>query len=258
MKNKLFILLTIAVSLTAGFLLLTKFSLAYDADNIQGFLTSTKGGTGLTVTDIFTVIGKLISGLIALVGAFFVALIIYAGITWLTSTGDSSKIEKAKKTMTYAVIGVIVILVAYNITTFVVATIKSAPAGTLFAPPSTSGGPPSGTPPTCTGQQAANSTFTCTEVANCCTKPAYWGIGTSNPIGGNTCGDNALCKESEHQTCYERAGTFTDCAAHEMCCQIYKDECATCSILNCGRSSCMPDKCHETIGANGLPACVKN
>lgn len=257
MKNKFFSLGIITTAFIAGFFLLANFTLAYDTSNIQGFLESTRGGTGLTISSIFSVIGKLISGLVALVGAFFVALIIYGGITWLTSTGDSGKIEKAKKTITYAVIGVIVVLSAWNLTTFVITTIQSAPSGMLTAPPSSGGTGTGGTSPTCAGLTAANSTFACKPIADCCTKQAYLGLGTTDFGSSSTCGDTAYCKEADHQTCYERTGTFSDCTdPATVCCQKITDQCAACSITNCGGSGC-PD-CHRTIGANGLPICTAN
>lgn len=53
-------------------------------------------------------------------GALAVAMIIYAGIQYVTSAGNSTKVESAKNTITYSVIGLIVILLATVITNFVV------------------------------------------------------------------------------------------------------------------------------------------
>jgi hypothetical protein len=46
-------------------------------------------------------------------------VIIFGGIRYVTSTGDSSRVKAAKDTVTYAVIGLIVALLAYAIVNFV-------------------------------------------------------------------------------------------------------------------------------------------
>lgn len=52
-------------------------------------------------------------------GAIAVVLIVYAGFMFVTSAGDSSKVTKAKNTITAAVIGLIIIMLAFVITRFV-------------------------------------------------------------------------------------------------------------------------------------------
>lgn len=57
--------------------------------------------------------------LLFVLGAISVVMIIYAGITYTTSAGDSKGVEKAKGTITYAVIGLVVALLAGAIVNFV-------------------------------------------------------------------------------------------------------------------------------------------
>jgi hypothetical protein len=54
---------------------------------------------------------------VALFFSGFVALflIIYAGILFITSGGDKAKIEQARKTITYTIIGLIIIIFAWAI-----------------------------------------------------------------------------------------------------------------------------------------------
>jgi amino acid transporter len=58
-------------------------------------------------------------GILALLAVVFV---IYGGFMWLTSSGDESRIESAKKTISAAVIGLIVVLLAWAIVIFVAGT----------------------------------------------------------------------------------------------------------------------------------------
>lgn len=78
--------------------------LAYDAPAVK-----IKDPNTTSVADI---IGKVIDWVLLLVGAITVLFIIYAGIMYVTSSGNKDQIEKAKQTLTYAVIGLIVIILA--------------------------------------------------------------------------------------------------------------------------------------------------
>ena len=70
-----------------------------------------------TVTDIV----KFVVGLI---GAIAVIVIIWAGWTYVTSAGASDKVMLAKRTILYAVIGLVVTIMAGTIVAFVVNTFK--------------------------------------------------------------------------------------------------------------------------------------
>lgn len=54
-----------------------------------------------------------------LAGAIAVIVIIVAGLMYNTAAGDSGKIAKAKNLLTYAIIGLVIVLCAYAITAFV-------------------------------------------------------------------------------------------------------------------------------------------
>lgn len=56
----------------------------------------------------------------ALIGAFAVIYIIYAGIHFITSQGDPAGIAKARQSIIYAVIGLIVAVSAELIVTFAI------------------------------------------------------------------------------------------------------------------------------------------
>ncbi|MEK7538198.1 MAG: hypothetical protein AAB619_04480, partial [Patescibacteria group bacterium] len=51
-----------------------------------------------------------------------VTMIIYGGFTWLTAAGNEENVEKAKRIISAAVIGLIVILLAWAIVIFVART----------------------------------------------------------------------------------------------------------------------------------------
>ena len=68
-------------------------------------------------------IGSVVGIGLSLLGVFFLMLIIYAGYTWMLARGNAPEVEKAKSTIINAVIGLVIVLVAYTLTTFI---------GTLF------------------------------------------------------------------------------------------------------------------------------
>lgn len=65
---------------------------------------------------------KVVSFLLFFVGIASVIMIIYGGIQYTTSAGDSGKVTSAKNTILYAIVGLIVSILAYAIVNFVTTT----------------------------------------------------------------------------------------------------------------------------------------
>lgn len=53
-------------------------------------------------------------------GIIAVIVIISAGLMYTTSSGDSSRVAKAKNLLTYSIVGLIIVLSAFVITNFVI------------------------------------------------------------------------------------------------------------------------------------------
>ena len=66
-----------------------------------------------------TVASNLISTIIAIVGIIAVIGIIIGGVQYATSAGDASKTKKAKNTILYSIIGLVVALLSWAIVNFV-------------------------------------------------------------------------------------------------------------------------------------------
>ncbi|MCL2085890.1 pilin, partial [Candidatus Saccharibacteria bacterium] len=62
---------------------------------------------------------NIISVVIFIVGALCVIMLVWGGIQYILSAGDSGKVTSAKNTILYAVIGLIVCIVAYAVVQFV-------------------------------------------------------------------------------------------------------------------------------------------
>lgn len=71
-------------------------------------------------------IGGIIRYILSLVGAVFMAYLIYAGWLWLIAAGNEEKLTKAKTIIRGTIIGLIIVLAAYLITTTVINRVISA------------------------------------------------------------------------------------------------------------------------------------
>jgi hypothetical protein len=78
-----------------------------------------------TETTLPEMVGSIIRQILTLLGIILVVLIIYAGWLWMSAGGNTDQIDKAKKIIINAVIGLIIIFAAYAITDFVLGAIFS-------------------------------------------------------------------------------------------------------------------------------------
>lgn len=67
-----------------------------------------------------SLIGTIVNVLLFILGAISVVIIIIGGIMYATSAGDAGQVTKAKNTIFYAVIGLVVAFLAFAIVQFVV------------------------------------------------------------------------------------------------------------------------------------------
>ena len=77
------------------------------------------GGTGGS-KDIGPIIKDIVNALLFILAAVAVIMIVIGGIRYTISQGDSSAVTSAKNTILYAVIGLVVAILAYAIVNFVV------------------------------------------------------------------------------------------------------------------------------------------
>lgn len=65
-------------------------------------------------------ITNIINAVIAALGIVAVVVIVLGGVQYMTSTGDSTKVKKAKDTILYGIVGLIICVLAYAIVNFVI------------------------------------------------------------------------------------------------------------------------------------------
>lgn len=85
--------------------------------------------TGATVSQeptekVQAALGSLVGIVVSMAGLIFIVMILYAGLKWMLSNGESGAVKKSKSTMIHAAIGFFVTMIAYQIAKFVIDRIK--------------------------------------------------------------------------------------------------------------------------------------
>ena len=106
--------------------------LAASADHTpEHFLSSTgEVGAQYRAVDPAVLVGNIINILLSVIGVIMVVLMVYGGYLWMTARGDDDRVKQAKATIQNAVIGLVIILLAYSISSFVVRSLVAASFGT--------------------------------------------------------------------------------------------------------------------------------
>lgn len=90
-------------------------------DQVRGGIDATGAGpAGVTVD---SAIASAINIISFIIGVIAVIMIIIGGLKYITSAGDSQKVESAKNTIIYAVIGLVIVVLAQVIVRYVLTAI---------------------------------------------------------------------------------------------------------------------------------------
>lgn len=66
------------------------------------------------------IIAGVIRAVLGIVGSIALVIFVYGGLLWMTASGDTEKIKKAKGALTWAVLGMLVIFLSYIIVNFII------------------------------------------------------------------------------------------------------------------------------------------
>lgn len=93
---------------------------------LNGGVSSAQGeGVGQVSTDPESLVKKFVNIFLFAVGALSVIMLIWGGIRYTTSAGDSNKVQAAKSTVLYAIVGLVVAILAYAIVNMVISKIAT-------------------------------------------------------------------------------------------------------------------------------------
>jgi len=87
------------------------------AGQAQAAITNPIGSEDMTVGDLFLRIVRTFLGIVASIAAIY---FIYGGAMMMTSAGNAEKVQKAKSSMLYAILGLVLVFTSWQIIIFVI------------------------------------------------------------------------------------------------------------------------------------------
>ncbi|MDD2758451.1 MAG: pilin [Patescibacteria group bacterium] len=82
--------------------------------------------TGLSSTDVRTTVARIIRVAMGLLGIVAVVIILIGGFKWMTAGGNEEQVGEAKKWIFSGVIGLVIILSAYALASFIITQLTLA------------------------------------------------------------------------------------------------------------------------------------
>ena len=74
--------------------------------------------------DLMKTVGNVLNAIYGIIAVIAVVMIVIAGIKYSTSQGDPGKVQSAKGTILYAIIGLVITISAFAITNFILSALK--------------------------------------------------------------------------------------------------------------------------------------
>ncbi len=115
-------LLLVGVMLLGGGLTMPTYAVGDICEDGNGISDELKEAAGCKLDadkSAMPAVVYLIDVALSLIGVVAVAIIIYGAITYTISTGDATKLNRAKNSIIYGIVGLVVALLAYAIVSFV-------------------------------------------------------------------------------------------------------------------------------------------
>lgn len=166
------------------------------------------------------VIKDMVNYFLGFLGFVAVIMFVYAGVLWVVSGGDEGQIEKAKKIMTYAVLGIVVIILSYSIVRFITGSAgegqtcaedADCPNNAIcnqdnFCEAKSEGGS------SCETDTDCGLGFVCAN--NFCAQPqGAICLSSLDCAAGQYCNKDSVCMDGKSQVCNENS----DCQSPEQC-----------------------------------------
>lgn len=84
------------------------------------------------VEDIRYQVIKIINLVLGILGILVIVLIIFAGFQWMTAAGNEDQVKKAQATLKNAIIGLVIIMLAWSVSYFIMRRIEFIGQGKPF------------------------------------------------------------------------------------------------------------------------------
>jgi len=117
MSPKKIFIISLLVTIVVGFFCFSNLVIA-DEFGLEEAVTAA-GLMNNNQRDLPTLVGSILGTALSFIGVLFFALMVFGGFMWMTARGNEEQTKKALNTITAAVIGLIIVLSSYTITSFV-------------------------------------------------------------------------------------------------------------------------------------------
>lgn len=123
--NKKIIKNLVAFAMLA-FLAIPVVTMAQLDSTLVGIDAVEDGGLLLSNTDPRTTVARLINTAMLFLGIIAVGIVLIGGFKWMTAGGNEDKVSEAKKLMSAGIIGMVIVLSAWGIATFILTKLIDA------------------------------------------------------------------------------------------------------------------------------------
>lgn len=93
--------------------------------DILGLNVINNANIGLTAADPRATAARIINVALGFLGIIAVVIVLYGGFMWMTAAGNEERISKAKQILSAGVIGLVIIIMAWAIASYVVTTLMN-------------------------------------------------------------------------------------------------------------------------------------
>lgn len=110
-----------------GFALLLHFTPVHAANQSSGLYGLIKTGGSAKYNagqNIQSIVALVVRSALSLLVIIFFGLSLYAGLRWMTARGNEEFVTRAKDTLTTSITGLIIVVSAYALTTFVLSRLN--------------------------------------------------------------------------------------------------------------------------------------
>jgi Na+-driven multidrug efflux pump len=107
------------VSLVFSMLFMPMMAVQAETDPMEQ-LETVGEESGLPEQDLPELVARIIQWVIGIIGVVLVALFVYGGVVYATSIGNEERVDTGKKIMLYAIIGVVIIAIAFAVSSYVI------------------------------------------------------------------------------------------------------------------------------------------
>lgn len=85
------------------------------ADPVASTLTTIELTNPIGETDPRLILGNLVKAIFSIVGSLALLMVVYGGVLWITSRGETKQVQKGKDILTWCFLGLVIMASAYVI-----------------------------------------------------------------------------------------------------------------------------------------------